>query len=337
MSKFSLQELAKAIGAELAGDPSLRVAKIALLSDADEHSLVYLQDPGKLDEAEASKAGALLVSPAIQKSKKPILISENPKLAFAKALRLFHPRLRLVASIHPTAVIHETATIGTEVSIEAYAVIGPNVRVGNGVHICPFAFIDDRAVVGDDTVLHARATVLHEVEVGKRCVLYEGCVIGSEGFGYVVDEHGKHLHVPQAGTVILEDEVEIGANTTIDRATLGATRIKRGSKIDNLVQIAHNCVIEENCVVAAMTGIAGSVMVGAGSMIGGHVGIRDHSRIGEKAIIGGGSNVWGDVDSASFVSGIPARLHKEQLKIYALQHKLPELIKRLEALEKKQQ
>lgn len=328
-----LSALAKELRGELRGSPGILIEKVSSLDDAGPGSIVYVSDPKRIASAEKSKASALLVSSSIANGKKPMVICKNSKLAFARLLTLFHAPPPQKAGIHPSAIIDKTAILETGIRIGAGAVIGPRAKIGKNVKIGSLAFIDEEVKIGDDSEIHAQAAVLRRVEVGKRCVLLEGCVIGSEGFGYATDESGKHIHIPQIGTVILEDEVEIGANSTVDRATLGVTRIGKGTKIDNLVQVAHNCVIGENCFIVAGVGIAGSAVIGAGTMIGGHSGIRDHARIGAKSIVAAATNVWGNLKPGAFVSGTPARPHKEQVKMYALMRKLPELVKRLEALE----
>jgi len=324
MTQFTLGELAKAIGAESNGDSTIKIERVSLLEEAGEGAIIYLSDAKHLEKGEASKASALLVPDAVKSSKKPILTAKNPKLAFAKLLRLFHPEPQSSGTIHPTAVIDKTAVLGKNCTIGPYVVIDAKARIGNHVSIGPFAYIASEGTIGDDTQIHARVTVLNRVNIGSRCVLHEGCVIGKEGFGFAVDEEGKPFHVPQVGTVVLEDEVEIGVNCAVDRATLGVTRIRKGTKIDNLVQIAHNCDIGENCMFASLVGVAGSVVIGSGTMIGGLAGVRDHVQIGSNVIITGGSGVYGNLDSGAFVSGFPARPHKNQLKIYALQNRLLE-------------
>ncbi len=333
-SKFTLLELAKRVDGELVGEGNLLVDNLVGIDQARSGSLVYVGDVKKLEAAEKSLASAVLAPFDADLSKKPGIRAKNVKLAFAKLLRLFHPADSPTLGIHPTAVVDKTAVLGKEITIGPYSVVGENVKLGEQVQIGPFVLLEENVVVGDHTVIRSHANILRGVKIGRGCLIYEGVVIGSDGFGYATDEHGKHWHVPQVGTVILEDEVEVGANSTIDRATLGITRIGRGTKIDNLVQIAHNCQIGENCIIAAMVGIAGSTSIGDASVVGGRAGIRDHLQIGDHVTIAGGSSVWHNLKSGSFVSGTPARNHRENLEVLALLHQLPGLLKRLEALEK---
>lgn len=328
MSVKSLRELSKILNGELKG-ADLEVRNISGTERAGKDGdLVYVSDVRKLEEADRGLGSALLHSFPKFQGKKPCILVKNGKLAFAKALSIFHPRPAALKGIHPTAVIDPSASIGEGASVGPYVVIGKRVKMGKNVEIAAFGFIGDDVRIDDDAILHPRVTLLEGVQVGKRCVLYEGAVIGSQGFSFATDETGKHIAVSHIGTVILEDDVEVGANSTIDRGTLGITRIGSGTKIDNLVQIAHNCAIASDCIIAALAGIAGSVVVQRGAVLGGHTGIKDHAVIGEGVMIAGGSHVWGDIPDRSVYSGTPARPHKDQLKLHALLRRLPELFQK---------
>jgi len=325
IKSFILSDLAKEVQGETRGDSSVLIEGITGVDTAKSGTLVYVSEKEKLEEAEQGPGSAILHSFPRHHGKKPALLVKNGKLALAKLLLQFYSKKSGTLGIHPTAVIDPSADIDKEVSIGAYVVIGKNVKIGKGVEVGAFGFIDDEVRIGEDSILHPRVTLRQGVIVGKDCTLYEGSVIGSQGFSLATDETGKHYPILHLGSVVLEDEVEVGANVTIDRGTFGITRIGHGTQIDNLVQIAHNCDLGANCILAGLTGIAGSVLIEPGVIIGGHVGIKDHSVIGEGAIIAGGSHVWGDVPAHTQVSGAPARPHKEHLKIQALLRRLPEI------------
>jgi UDP-3-O-[3-hydroxymyristoyl] glucosamine N-acyltransferase len=320
--KFTLLELAQKVGGKVLGPSNIEIEGILPPENATFGFLAYIENPKKLHEGEKSKASALLVPEVVQNCVKPAIAVKNPKLALAFLLCLFHPQPTWQEGIDPKAFVHPEAMVGKGTFIGAYAVVEKSANIGENVFIAPTVFVGERAFIGDNCKIYAGAKILKEVRIGRNCMIYEGAVIGSEGFGYAVDESGKPVHIPQIGTVVLEDDVEIGANTTIDRATFGETRIGRGTKIDNLVQIAHNCTIGENCMIAAMTGIAGSVVIGKNTIIGGHAGIKDHVTIGENSIIAAKSGVWGSFPPNSIISGEPARPHKERLKILAAMSKL---------------
>lgn len=330
MPSISLSELSEKIGGKLLGKNDLRIRGVSGYDKPLPETILYVNNAKKIQEAEASSAAALLIPASVKECKKPAIAVSNPKLAFAKLLGLFHPAASMAPGIHPTAVIDKTAVIGRRTTIGPQAVVGPRAKIGDRVKIEAFAYLGEGVHVGDDTAIHVRATLLDKVQVGSRCILSEGCVIGSQGFGYATDEKGNHMHIPHVGTVILEDDVEIGANATIDRAVLTVTRIKKGTKIDNQVQVAHNCEIGEHCLIAALSGMSGSVTLGHHTVMGGLTGVREHVHIAERTAIGGGSMIWGETEPGSVVSGEPARPHREQLKTYAAIQKLPELLARLE-------
>lgn len=326
MPMRTLGELAGAVNGELLGPPGIAIEKISGIENADPSSIVYVENEKRIGEAEASPAAALLVPLRKRAYSKPVIAAANPKLAFASLLELFYPPAAREPGIAPTAAVHAGAVIGAGASVGAGAVIERGARIGARARVWPLAFVGEDAVIGDDSEIHPGAKIMARVRVGKRCAIHAGAVIGGEGFGFATDESGRHKQVPQVGTVVLGDDVSIGCNTTVDRATLGETIIGNGTKIDNLVHVAHNCRIGENCLIAAMAGIAGSVTIGSGTIIGGMAGFKDHVNVGEKCIIAAGGGLWGDLEPGSFVSGIPARPHKETLKILAALARLPDLI-----------
>ncbi len=331
----TLKEISERIGGFVSRDPDLRISGISEPRRAKPGDLVYVDQVKKMKEAEDSLGSALLVPIFEGECAKPFISVKNPKLAFAKLLQFFYPSLSPDPEIHPTAVIDSGAVVSEKSYIGAHVFIGKNAVIEDHVVLSPFTYVGEEVQIGENSFIHPHVSLLKRVKIGRNCIIHPGAVIGGEGFGYVPDEKGDPFHIPQIGTVVLEDEVEIGSNTTIDRAALGETRIGKRTKIDNLVQIAHNCQIGENCLIAAMVGISGSVKIGKGTVIGGQAGFRDHLNIGENCVIAAGAEVWGDLKPNSFVSGAPARDHKEHLKIQAFLRKLPEIVKDLRDLKKR--
>jgi UDP-3-O-[3-hydroxymyristoyl] glucosamine N-acyltransferase len=271
----------------------------------------------------------------------PSLVVKNPRLAFAQALRLFHERPYVPGGISERAVVGTGVVLGPDPTVHAYAVISDGARIGCRVTLYPGVFIGANSVIGDDVVIHPNVTILESVAIGSRVIIHSGTVIGSDGFGFVTDG-GRHHKIPQVGGVIIEDDVEIGAICTVDRATLGNTVIRKGTKLDNMVHIAHNVTIGEHCLFAAQVGIAGSSTLGSYVVMGGQAGAVDHITIGDRVMVGGGSGVTRDMDAGQVVAGFPAIPIRDWLKAQAIFSKLPELKKminrlsqRIDALEKK--
>jgi len=288
----NLRSLAEKLGCHLLGDPSVTVSRVSSLQSATPDGLVFVEDAQHLDAALESQAAALIVgdfaatnfSAATSKS---LLISSHPRLTFARAAKLLRDPEK-ARTIHPSAVVAESARIGHNVSIGPRAVIGENARIEDDTTIGPGAVIDDNVAIGANCRIDANVTIYQGVHLGNRVVVQAGAVLGSEGFGYVRDSQtGRYEQSPQIGRLILEDDVEIGANSTIDRGALDETRIRQGTKIDNLVHIGHNCQLGENVIIAAQTGLSGSVTIEDNVVMGGQVGIGDHARVEAGAMIGG--------------------------------------------------
>jgi len=288
----NLRSLAEKLGCHLLGDPSVTVSRVSSLQSATPDGLVFVEDAQHLDAALESQAAALIVgdfaatnfSAATSKS---LLISSHPRLTFARAAKLLRDPEK-ARTIHPSAVVAESARIGHNVSIGPRAVIGENARIEDDTTIGPGAVIDDNVAIGANCRIDANVTIYQGVHLGNRVVVQAGAVLGSEGFGYVRDsQSGRYEQSPQIGRLILEDDVEIGANSTIDRGALDETRIRQGTKIDNLVHIGHNCQLGENVIIAAQTGLSGSVTIEDNVVMGGQVGIGDHARVEAGAMIGG--------------------------------------------------
>jgi UDP-3-O-[3-hydroxymyristoyl] glucosamine N-acyltransferase len=258
----------------------------------------------------------------------PSIHVADPRLALAVLLEMFGPEPEHPRGVHPTAAIAASAQLDRDVAIAAYAVIGDRARVGAETVVYPHAYVGPDAIVGSRCVLHPRVVVGERVHIGDRVVLHAGAVLGADGFGFVPGRDG-HRKIPQVGTVVVGDDVEIGANTTVDRATLGETRIGEGTKIDNLVQVAHNVHIGRRCLIAAQVGIAGSSVIEDGVMLAGQVGVSDHVRIGAGAVVLAGAGVLKDVPPGVTVSGFPARPHREELQQQAMRRRLPELMRLL--------
>ncbi len=330
---FSLGDLAERIGAQLEGDPNLQIDGLAALENAGPGDLSYVVSPKFRKIAESSKASALIAFPGFKDKSRALLIVKDPALGFARVMRLFY---RAYPEVKPgvanTATVAPDARIGAGVHIGHNAVISPGVSLGENVSILPGVFVGDNAVIGDGCYIFPNVTIRENIRIGKNVVIYPNAVIGSDGFGYCWDGT-RHLKIPQAGTVTIEDDVEIGAGTTIDRAMLGETIIGKGVIIDNLVQIAHNCKIGEYSVICAQVGIAGSTTLGRHVTLAGQVGLAGHLTIGDGAIIEAQSGVPGDVPAGEVHFGYPAREFRQAHKINAIIGRLPEYIARLKKLE----
>lgn len=332
----TLHELSARIDGRVVGDATVALARISSIEDATSDALTFATDEKYLALALASAAAAVLVDASVAipgDSSKPLIIVANARAALATllaSLKLPRPR---GPYRHPSAVVEEGARIAEDVYLGAGSYVGPSATVGRGSVLAPGSYVGAHARVGDECWLHPRA-VLHEgCTLGNRVVLHSGSVIGSEGFGWAFLD-GRLERIPQVGNVVIDDDVEIGANTCVDRAQTGSTSIGRGTKIDNLVQIGHNCRIGMHCAIAAQTGFAGSTSVGDGVRIAGQVGTKGHIHIGSGSTVAGGSGVWGDVADGSMVSGNPARNHRETLRAEVMLRNLPKLIARVEALER---
>ena len=319
--RHSLEEIAKAAGARLIGDGAREVGGIASLESATQDDLVFVEDERRLEEALQSGAGAIITGEfgAKAKTAKPLLVARQPRLAFIRAARLLRPeRGPEYPGVHSTAIVHGSAKLGERVSIGPHAVLGEGAEVGEGTRIGPGACIGARVKIGADCYLDSNVAVYSGTEIGNRVIALAGAVLGSDGFGYVRDpESGRYERFPQVGKLVIGDDVEIGANSTLDRGALDSTVIERGVKIDNLVHVGHNVRIGENVVIAAQTGISGSSVIEKDVVVGGQVGIADHVRIGEGAILGAQSGIPSKkvIRGKGVVFwGTPARPIKEYLK-----------------------
>jgi UDP-3-O-[3-hydroxymyristoyl] glucosamine N-acyltransferase len=264
-----------------------------------------------------------------------VLRAKDPYLAYTRALRIFHPEPRALAFIHSTAVVDETARVAENVEIQANVVVGKNCVIESGVRIFPNATLYDNVKIGRNSVIHSSVSIRENCEIGASCIIHNNAVIGSDGFGYAKDEEKRWLKIPQTGNVVVEDDAEIGAGTCIDCASVGETRIRRGAKIDNLVQIGHSCTIEEDALICAQTGLAGSSVVGKRVILAGQVGIAGHLRVGDDAVITAKSATSHDVEDGKILSGVPAFDNREWLRSTAAFRRLGEIAKTIRDLEKR--
>ena len=311
----TLGDLAERIGATVVGDADVAIGRISAIDEAGPDTLTFATDERYFAAAQTSRAAAVLVDAAIAhaESNKPLLVVENARHALAQLLAGLRPSRPRGPFVHPTAAIDPDAIVAGDAYVAAHAYVGRGARVGSGSVIGAGAYVGDDASVGEAAWLHPHASVMQGCRIGNRVVLHAGCVIGSEGFGWAFIE-GRLERIPQVGNVVIDDDVEIGANTCVDRAQTGSTLIGAGTKIDNLVQIGHNCRIGKHCALAALTGLAGSTVVGDYVKIAGQVGTRGHMTIGSRSTVAGQSGVWGDVAEDVTVSGNPAREHREELR-----------------------
>ncbi|HKY60373.1 MAG TPA: UDP-3-O-(3-hydroxymyristoyl)glucosamine N-acyltransferase, partial [Gemmatimonadota bacterium] len=295
MPKIPLSELAGAIGARLEGDPAFEVSGIAPLERAGPEDLSFLANPRYEAAAMASAAGALVTGQDFPANGRNILRCENPYLGFARAVAMLSPDPPVVAGVHPTAVVDPSASIPSSAAVGPLVVVGSGVELGEAVVIGAGSHLEDGVRIGTGTRLFPRVTVHRGTRLGERCVVQSGCVLGSDGFGYATDVDGVHHRVPQRGGLTIGNDVELGANVTIDRGSAGDTVIGHGCKIDNLVHIAHNVRIGRNTMIVAQVGIAGSTVIGDRAVLGGQAGITGHVRIGDRARVGAQAGVIGDV------------------------------------------
>lgn len=333
MRTWTLGDLAEAVGARLEGDGGVAIRGVARLEDAGPHDISFLANPKYERAARGSAAGALVVDESYDADGQNVLRSRNPYLTFARATDLIAPAPEPVPGTAESAVVAPSATVPESATIGEYVVIGPEVRLGAGVVIGHGSVIGRGVSIGEGTRVFPRVTIHAGTTIGARCVIQSGAVLGSDGFGYATDEEGRHHRVPQRGGLRIGDEVDVGANVTIDRGSPGDTVIGDGTKIDNLVQVAHNVAIGRGVLIVSQVGISGSSRIGDHTVLAGQAGIIGHARIGEGARIGGQSGVIGDVPAGAEYSGYPARPHREQLRVHALVARLPELFDRLKVLE----
>ncbi|MBK7950549.1 MAG: UDP-3-O-(3-hydroxymyristoyl)glucosamine N-acyltransferase [Deltaproteobacteria bacterium] len=330
-----LAELARVLGLEVEGDPQLEIGGFASLEKAGPDELVFVRDRGHLAALAACPARAVVAPAGFALEGRSALRSARPAHDFSRLMQHFLPLPRPPAGIASGAHVDPTAEIHPTASIEAGARIGPGSRVGAGTVIAANATLAAVVVVGRDCWIHSGAVLRDRTQVGDRVVLQPGVVLGSDGFGLVADEQGRPVAMAHRGRVVVEDDVEIGANTTVDRATLDETRIRRGAKIDNLVQIAHNCDVGENALIVAQTGLSGGTIVGPGAIVMAQAGTTGHLRIGARAFVGARAGLHHDVADGERVFGSPAMEERTWHRAMAALKRLPELLRRVRRLEQR--
>jgi UDP-3-O-[3-hydroxymyristoyl] glucosamine N-acyltransferase len=337
MTPRRIADLAQELGAKLIGDPDLSITGVAGIREARPGDLTFLANPRYETHLTETRASAVLIEEAKAGAPLTQLVHPHPYLAFLKAVKIFRKeRPRPEPGLHPTAVVYPGAEIGERVSLGPHVVIEKGAKIGDDCVVMAGSYVGRRARLGDETWLYPRVVVSEDCVLGARVTIHPGTVIGADGFGYVRDGDVHHK-VPQVGTVLIGDDVEIGANACIDRATTGTTVIGAGTKIDNLVQVGHNVEMEENVIVVAQVGISGSTRVRRGATLAGQAGIVGHIEIGEFAVVGSQAGVTKSVPPHTQVSGYPAQPHSVARRIHALTMKLPQLVERLSRLEQRLQ
>lgn len=336
MAELTVAEVARLAEGEVEqGDGARTVRGVAPLDEARPHHLSFVAEARYHPYIQASQAGALLIARdatvTVPAGMATIRV-DDPRRALARVLPALYPPAAPAPGIHPTAVVGAGAEVHPTASIGPYAVVGEGARIGERARIGAHVVVGARCEVGADAVLHPHVTLYDRVTVGARCIIHSGARLGSDGFGYV-PEGGGLRKVPQVGGCVIGDDVEIGANTTIDRGSIGDTTIGQGTKVDNLVQIGHNCRIGRSVIIVSQVGISGSTRVGDGAVLGGQAGIQGHIEIGAGARIGAQAGVTASVPAGMVVSGYPARPHREALRVQAAVFGLPKLVQRLKALE----
>jgi len=335
MSSRTLAELAHELGGEIVGDGSTAIRGVAGIREAQPGDITFLANARYDAYVSQTRASAVICSREPRESPVPLLQVDNPYLAFQKVVRLFRPELyHPAAGVHSTAVVSPAAAIGEGASIGAHCVVEAGARIGTRSVLMPGAYVGVQASIGEDCLVYPHVTIREECQIGDRCILHPGVVIGSDGFGFAFDA-GRYHKVPQVGIVVVGDDVEIGANTTIDRATTDATRIGDGTKIDNLVQIGHNVITGKHCIIVAQVGISGSTRLEDYVTLGGQAGVIGHVTLGRGAQIGGQSGVTKSVAPGEKVSGYPAVALSVFKRIHAYLQRLPQLFERTRAIEER--
>jgi len=335
---FTAQQIAMMIGGKLEGDANAAAGSFGKIEEATSGQLAFLANPKYEDFLYTTSASIIIINDSLE-LKQPVSASlirvPDAYTAFAALLAKYQElQTQQMSGRQEPVYIHETATIGEHVFLGAFVYVGKNSQIGKNVKLFPQVFIGDNVTVADNTVLHAGVKVYHDCKLGRNITIHAGTVIGGDGFGFAPQADGSFKKVPQIGNVIIEDNVEIGANTTIDRATIGSTLIRSGAKIDNLVQIAHNVEVGSNTVIAAQAGVSGSTRLGVNVMIGGQVGIVGHINIGDGAKINAQSGVSKSIEPGKAVTGSPAYDYTAALRSQAISRRLPDLERKIKELEK---
>jgi UDP-3-O-[3-hydroxymyristoyl] glucosamine N-acyltransferase len=329
---MNLGDLAKKVNGVVEGDSSLEISGVGSIETAEPGHITFAKEQKFISKLKQCRASAVLVSNK-EKIAMSQIVCSSPELAFARLLEYFHPQSRPKPEIHSSAVLGTNVTLGERVTLAPLVCIGNNVRIGDDVVVCSGTVIGDNCELGKDTLIHSNVTVYSNSIIGSQVSIHAGAVIGSDGFGYALDEKGMHVKINQIGNVVIEDNVEIGANSCVDRAATGTTLIKKGTKIDNLVQVAHNCTIGENCILVAQVGIAGSCNLGHHVVLAGQAGLSDHVTVGDNVTLAAKSAALRDIKDNSVYGGIPALPLNIWKRSVTILPKLPDLARRVRDLE----
>lgn len=331
---MKLAEIARIIDCRLEGSPDVEIQRVAGIEEAGPGDLTFVSNRKYLRHISKTRAAAIILGEDVEPVSIPSLRTADPYFAFARALEIFYAPLRQETGIHPSALVHEEAEIGEGASIGAFSVVGKGCRIGSDVTIFPHVVLYPGVQIGNSVCIHSNVTIRESCIIGDRVILQNGAVIGGDGLGFAPTKDGGFYKILQTGKVILEDDVEIGANTTVDRAAVGDTVIRRGAKLDNLVQIGHGAKVGEDCVLAAQAGLAGSTRLGRSVWVGGQAGFAGHLDVGDRAVITAQSGTSHDIPPDSIVSGSPAFDNRSWLRSVAALPKLPDLLRRIRELEK---
>lgn len=333
--KLSLQEIADFIKGEIVGKPDIAITGISGIKEAKKGDITFLANPKYASLMHTTKASAIITSKDINNSSKTLIRTDNPSLAFARVVALVAPdKTNHPDGIHATAIISPKAKLGKNVSIGAYTVVEDHAKIGDGTAVYGGCYIGHHSRIGNNCLIYPHVSIREGIEIGNRVIIHSGAVIGSDGFGFATVK-GVQEKIPQIGTVSVEDDVEIGANVTIDRARFDKTIIGKGTKIDNLVQIAHNVVIGENCIIVAQAGISGSTTLGKKVILAGQAGLVGHINIGDGSIVAAQAGVTKSIPPNTKVSGYPAKPHDSAKRVNACLQRLPELYKKIKEMEEK--
>jgi UDP-3-O-[3-hydroxymyristoyl] glucosamine N-acyltransferase len=332
---LSVEQLARLLNCPFEGDGGIEIRGVSSLEKAKGGDLVFLAHRKYLSLLERSKASAAIIPTEERYGRIPVIKSDNPHLSFIKAVELFYKPYSPQPGIHPSALVSPSAKIGKDVSIGAFSFVGDEAEIGEKTVIFPLVAIYPQVKIGKETVIHSHVSVREKVRIGNLVIIHNGAVIGSDGFGYLQDKDRSHIKIPQVGTVTIEDEVEVGANTAVDRAALGETIIKKGTKLDNLVQVAHNVEVGAHSILAGQVGISGSTKIGKNVTMGGQAAVIDHINIGDNVMAAARTGITKDVPPNSVIGGFPYLDIKEWRKSAAMLPRLYELAKEVKRLKKK--
>ena len=330
---MKLKELADILGAQVTCSDDVEITGASGVRDAGEGQITFIAGSQNLKDLEGARAAAALVPLDTPEMHLPLLRVKNPRLAFARVLEIFYVKPYCSSGISDRTVIGRDVVLGSDLSLHPCAVVADGAKIGDRVTLYPGVYVGSGSIIGDDSVIYPNVSIGERVTIGQRVIIHAGTEIGSDGFGFVTDG-GRHHKIPQVGGVIIEDDVEIGGNCSIDRATLGNTIIKKGTKLDNQVHVAHNVTIGEHCLLAGQSGVAGSSTLGDYVVLAGQAGVSDHTIVGDRAMAGGKAVIVRDVEAGQIIAGFNAMPLRTWLKVQAVLPKLPELKKNIAELQK---